>query len=119
MTQASIRLKAEQQQNSRKQRRRERAMLLLICSALLAMVGFGIIYGTSFNSSATIKPKQEPSRMSQACQRKLLDHIKKGGADLVSEMNYGNLQGCNFSSEAEQTAQLEDSKRGGWGSVNN
>ncbi|MEH6824128.1 MAG: hypothetical protein V7629_09500 [Motiliproteus sp.] len=94
-------MKSKQQRN--KQKRQERRAVLVISLAVFAIVGFGMVYKAELiPAEATIEPEQSQTRISQLCQQKLLDHIKKGGVDLQAEMSYGDLQGCTFASESEQ-----------------
>ncbi len=94
-------MKSKQQRN--KQKRQERRAVLVISLAVFAIVGFGMVYKAELiPAEPTIEPKQSHTRISQLCQQKLLDHIKKGGVDLQAEMRYGDLQGCTFTSEYEQ-----------------
>ena len=85
--------------------------LLLIAVVLAAMVALGLFYGVgSAPTGVVVTPEPTASRMSQLCQQKLLDHLDKGGVDLQAEMTYGDLQGCDFSSEIEQSQQGRTSR---------
>lgn len=97
------------------QARPERAGLLLLIMGLLALISLGLIYRVELTpAEPSVAPEPVSSRINQLCQQKLLEHLKQGGLDLQTEMNYGDLQGCNFGSESEQRSERRNSGSIAW-----
>lgn len=108
MDTSKIILKAEGSERVGAKTPQDRKVLFVLCFSILAMITLGAFYTqqqpvTSGALMTQVEIQQSP--LNQACRDKLVSYIQQGGVDLKSKMQYGDLQGCNFSSASEITRQ--------------
>ncbi|RDE19655.1 hypothetical protein DV711_12290 [Motiliproteus coralliicola] len=101
-------------QASNPNQRRDRWILALLVLALVLMAASGLAYSKRdllqqhlFGDKPSAQPQVQLTKLQQQCQDKLVQYLAQGGIDIEAQINFGDMQGCDFSTERERAEQQQ------------
>lgn len=102
------------QTNTNPNQRRDRWILVLLVVSLLLMSVSGLLYSKRdlleqqfFGAKPNPESQVRLTKLQQQCQDKLIRYLGQGGIDIKAQINFGDMQGCDFSTEQERAAEKQ------------